>query len=109
MMNNDDNILQPFLGMAASLVYILAIDWNPLTSPDRRRFPEIKKSNMIDIVRGIKVNPIKSKKESKPESQLSGLSGSGWAIKAIIALHTDWSVHAGLQAFFRISRQISPV
>lgn len=29
----------PFLVMAASLVYILAIDWNPLTSPDRRRFP----------------------------------------------------------------------
>lgn len=47
--------------------------------------------------------------EILPESQLSGLSGSGWAIKAIIALQTDWSVHAGLQAFFRISRQISPV
>lgn len=44
-----------------------------------------------------------------PESQLSGLSGSGWAINAIIALQTDWSVQAGLQAFFKISRQISPV
>lgn len=44
-----------------------------------------------------------------PESQLSGLSGSGWAIKAIIALQTDWSVQAGLHAFFKISRQISPV
>lgn len=30
---------QPFLGMAASLVYILAIDWYPLKSPDRRRLP----------------------------------------------------------------------
>lgn len=44
-----------------------------------------------------------------PESQFSGLSGSGWAIRAIIALQTDWSVQAGLQAFFKISRQISPV
>lgn len=44
-----------------------------------------------------------------PESQLRGLSGSGWAIKAIIALQTDWSVQAGLHAFFSISRQISPV
>lgn len=44
-----------------------------------------------------------------PESQFSGLSGSGWAIKAIIALQTDWSVQAGLHAFFKMSRQISPV
>lgn len=44
-----------------------------------------------------------------PESQFSGLSGSGCAIKAIIALQTDWSVQAGLHAFFKISRQISPV
>lgn len=73
---------QPFLGIAASLVYILAMDWYPRTSPERRRFPE---------------------------SQLSGLSGSGWAIKAIIALQTDCRVHAGLHAFFSISRQISPV
>lgn len=27
----------------------------------------------------------------------------------MIALHTDWSVHAGLQAFFNMSRHISPV
>lgn len=47
--------------------------------------------------------------ENLPESQFNGLSGSGWAIKAIIALQTDWSVQAGLQAFFKISRQISPV
>lgn len=26
-----------------------------------------------------------------------------------MALQTDWSVQAGLQAFFRMSRQISPV
>jgi hypothetical protein len=44
-----------------------------------------------------------------PESQLSGLSASGWAIKAIMALQTDCRVHAGLQAFFNISRHISPV
>lgn len=31
-----------FLGMAASLVYILAIDWYPLISPDRRRLPSTK-------------------------------------------------------------------
>lgn len=47
--------------------------------------------------------------EKLPESQLSGLSASGWAIRAIIALQTDWSVQAGLHAFFKISRQISPV
>lgn len=74
--------IQPFLGMAASLVYILAMDWYPLISPERKRLPE---------------------------SQFNGLSGSGWAIKAIIALQTDWSVQAGLHAFFKISRQISPV
>lgn len=32
-------IIQPFFGIAASLVYILAMDWYPLTSPERRRFP----------------------------------------------------------------------
>jgi hypothetical protein len=40
----------PFLGIAARRVYICAIELNPLTSPDLRRFPE---------------------------SQLRGLSGSG--------------------------------
>lgn len=51
----------------------------------------------------------REEKVCQPESQFSGLSGSGWAIKAIIALQTDWRVQAGLQAFFKISRQISPV
>lgn len=32
-------IIQPFFGIAASLVYILAMDWYPLTSPERRRLP----------------------------------------------------------------------
>ena len=36
-----------------------------------------------------KINTYKVEKVSQPESQFSGLSGSGWAIKAIIALHTD--------------------
>lgn len=30
---------QPFFGIAASLVYILAMDWYPLTSPERKRLP----------------------------------------------------------------------
>ena len=52
---------------------------------------------------------MQSIQETLPESQFNGLSGSGWAIKAIIALQTDCSVQAGLQALFKISRQISPV
>lgn len=36
-----------------------------------------------------KVKLMKKWRVCEPESQFSGLSGSGWAIKAIIALQTD--------------------
>jgi hypothetical protein len=45
----DTRAIQPFLGMAASLVYILAIDWNPLISPERKRLPGPSKSDPIKI------------------------------------------------------------
>lgn len=44
-----------------------------------------------------------------PASQLRGLSASGCAKRAITARQTDCNVHAGLQAVFNISKQISPV
>lgn len=43
----DSRAIQPFLGMAASLAYILAIDWNPLISPERKRLPGPSKSDPI--------------------------------------------------------------
>lgn len=45
----DSRAIQPFLGMAASLAYILAIDWNPLISPERKRLPGPSKSDPIKI------------------------------------------------------------
>jgi hypothetical protein len=45
----DTRAIQPFLGMAASLVYILAIDWNPLISPERKRLPGPSKCDPIKI------------------------------------------------------------
>jgi len=44
-----------------------------------------------------------------PASQLSGESGAASLMSARIAWHTLCSVHAGLHAFLRMSRQISPV
>ena len=45
-----------------------------------------------------------------PQSQLSGLSASGWESSAVTARHTDCSVHAGVhESGFRMSRHISPV
>ena len=44
-----------------------------------------------------------------PASQFNGLSGAESDIRAMMAWHTDCNVHAGLQAVFNISRQISPV
>ena len=44
-----------------------------------------------------------------PASQLSGESGAASLMSATMAWHVDCSVQAGLHAFFRMSRQISPV
>jgi hypothetical protein len=44
-----------------------------------------------------------------PASQLRGESGAASLMRARTAWQVDCSVHAGLQALFRMSRQISPV
>lgn len=44
-----------------------------------------------------------------PASQLRGLSGAGSESNDSTAWHTEPRVHAGDQAFFNMSRQISPV
>ena len=44
-----------------------------------------------------------------PASQLRGLSGAESDMRAMMAWHTDCSVHAGLHAVFKMSKQISPV
>ena len=67
---------------AYSKVYILARELYPRWSPARSRLPA---------------------------SQFRGLSGAESLISATMAWHTDCSVQAGLHAFFRMSKQISPV
>lgn len=49
MRTNSTWAIQPFLGMAASLVYIFAMDWNPLISPERKRLPGPSKYNPVEI------------------------------------------------------------
>ena len=67
---------------ACSVVYILAKELKPRTSPLRSRLPA---------------------------SQLRGLSGSGAESSASTAWHTAWSVQAGLHVVLRMSKHTSPV
>lgn len=44
-----------------------------------------------------------------PASQFSGLLGSGFVRRELIATHTDSRFHDGVHSDLRISKQISPV
>ena len=47
---NSTKFIQPFFGIAASLVYILAMEWYPLTSPDLKRLPVHQKSKKYNKI-----------------------------------------------------------